>query len=59
MTRDEKIQAIADSMEGWDYAELTEWAKSQMILNYMDATDEEVDEGYQDGCVGYPEEESQ
>ena len=51
MTREEKIEAVVESMASWDAEELLEWAQNTRRGFLLDASDAEVDEDFQSACV--------
>tara|TARA_Y100000310_G_C20580302_1_gene762633 strand:+ start:228 stop:434 length:207 start_codon:yes stop_codon:yes gene_type:complete len=42
MTRDEMIDAIVDSVDGWSLRDLVTWVKAQMRENYRETKDSQL-----------------
>ncbi len=46
MTREEKIEAICDAMDGWDLDTLVEFAKDMRRVRLHECTDEAINEAF-------------
>jgi hypothetical protein len=55
MTRDDKIEAICNSMENWDVDILISFAKEMRAERLRSLDDKVLDKIYQEDVVGPPE----